>query len=125
MNEFDIKKIVHEELKKCGIRIPVEETFDYSGLEEPDKCKKFVKLTSGIWRWAIYVQKNGERYGDKQYFDLLFVVDEKGEPVCMPVPIARKLFNEEIKPDYCIHVMPGYIYEYIYKAYYEERELPF
>lgn len=38
MNEFEIRKIIQEELKKCGIKVPVEETFDYSGVEEPENA---------------------------------------------------------------------------------------
>ena len=125
MNKFDIEKIVWEQLEKCGIKIPVEEKFDYSQVEEKDKCKNFIRLTNGNWTNAIYIKKNGQRYGDEQYFDLLFVINEEGEPICVPVPIARKLFKEDIVPTYCRETISGVLYEYIYRNYYEKISMPF
>lgn len=128
-NNFELRRLIQNELEKCGVAVPVEEKFDYSRFEKPDLIKQFIKLCNGNWKKSIYVKKYGERYGDSQYFDLLFVVDKYGYPNCIPVPIARKLFNEEIIPEKCLHIMNGSVYEYIYKAYYENKkireELPF
>lgn len=128
LNEY--RKIVHEELEKCGVSVPVELKFDYSciqGAENVEKTKKFVKLCNGNWRNAIYVTKNGERYGDYQFFDLLFVVDENDAPICLPVPLARVLFSEsDINPVCCHDVIKGMTYEYIYRKFYNSKdELPF
>ena len=128
LNEY--RKIIHEELEKCGIKVPVELKFDYScitGTENLSKTKKFIRLCKGNWMNSIYVSKDGERYGDDRYFDLLFVVDENGYPVCIPVPLARTLFNDKSINQSACHrgCMSGYLYEYIYKAYYNKCELPF
>lgn len=125
MDRKEIEKIVFDVLERCGFIIPVEAKFDYSCTEEPEKAKEFVRLTKGNWRNAIYVRKEGERYGDSQYFDLLCAVNEKGEPICIPVPIARELFNEPINGMSCMGWMTGSAYEAIYKRYYEKRNLPF
>ena len=130
MSISDVRKIVHAELEAAGIHVPVELKFDYSfisGAENVAKTKRFIKLCDGDYRNSIYVQKLGERYGDEDYFDLLFVVDEKGRPICIPVPLARKLFGCEIKSTWMGQLSRGQ-YEYIYKAYYENKndnDLPF
>jgi hypothetical protein len=58
---------------------------------------------------------------------LLFVVDEDRRPICIPVPLARILFNNKSINQSACHrgVISGYLYEYIYKAYYESGKLPF
>lgn len=124
-DNFKLRRLIQDELEKCGIRVPIEEKFDYSQFDKPEILKKFVKLCYGDWRHAIYIKKNGERYGDNQYFDLLFQVDKNSYPICIPVPIARKLFNEEISANSCVDTMKGSTYEKIYRYYYENRELPF
>lgn len=129
MSISEIRKIVHAELEAAGVPVPVELKFDYtfiSGAENVAKTKKFIKLCDGKVSNTLYVSKMGERCGDYQYFDLLFVADEKGRPVCIPVPLARKLFGQEIKTNHCCGALTGGVYEYIYKAYYESKdELPF
>ena len=125
MDRKDIEQIIYETLKKCGVRVPVEAKFDYSECEQPAKAMEFVRLTNGDWRNAIYVSKYGERYGDVQYFDLLYIPNENGEPVCIPVPVARKLFNQPINAFYCECTIPGRIYETIYRHYYLKSQLPF
>jgi hypothetical protein len=126
----DLKKIIHEEMEKAGIKVPVEEKFDYSciqGEENVRKTREFIRLCDGKLCNTTYVSKPGARDGDYHYFDLLFVVNEKGYPICLPVPLARKLFNVGMiqSPD-CRSVIQGTLYEYIYKLYYEwKRGLPF
>lgn len=125
LNEY--RKVIYEELEKCGIKVPVELKFDYScieGTENLAKTKKFIKLCNGDYRNSMYVKKYGERYGDDRYFDLLFCVDEKGYPVCIPVPIARKLFSCDITNTFMGQITGGQ-YEYIYRAYYIEEKIPF
>ena len=126
MDRKDIEKIIYETLKKCGVRVPVEAKFDYSECEQPAKAMEFVRLINGDWRNAIYVSKNGgEKRGDTQYFDLLYTPNENGEPICIPVPVARKLFNQSINAFYCKYTIPGHVYETIYRHYYEKSQLPF
>jgi len=121
MDRKNIEQIIYETLKKCGVRVPVEAKFDYSECEQPAKAMEFVRLTNGDWRNAIYVSKNGgEKRGDAQYFDLLYIPNESGEPVCIPVPVARKLFNQPINAFYCNCTIPGRVYETIYKHYYKQ-----
>lgn len=123
----EYRKIVHEELEKCGVKIPIELKFDLSiivGTENVAKTKRFLQLCDGNYLNSMYVKKSGERCGDTQYFDLLFCVDERGYPVCIPVPIARKLFGREIQITYMGQLTGGQ-YEYIYRAYYNQDELPF
>lgn len=126
MDKKQIEKIIFETLEKCGIKIPVEQKFDYSCTDMPEKAMEFVRLTGGNWRNSVYVRKFGRRYDDEHYFDLLFVANEKGEPVCLPVPIASKLFNEDIDMRMCKGSLMGGAYEIIYRHYYEEQKsLPF
>ena len=125
MDRKVIEQIIYETLKKCGVKVPVEAKFDYSECEEPAKAKEFVRLTNGDWRNAIYVSKDGEKLGDRQYFDLLYIPNENGEPICIPVPVARKLFNQPINAGYCNCTIPGHVYETIYRHYYEKSQLPF
>ena len=125
MDRKAIEQIIYEILKKCGVRVPVEAKFDYSECEQPAKAMEFVRLTDGDWRNAIYVSKDGERQGDRQYFDLLYIPNENGEPICIPVPVARKLFNQPINAFYCKCTIPGHIYETIYRHYYQKSQLPF
>jgi len=124
-NNFELRRLIQDELEKCGVVVPVEEKFDYSRFEKPDLIKQFIKLCNGNWRHTIYVKKYGERYGDEQYFDLLFVVNDFGHPICIPVPIARILFGEEIGSAFCLDIIKGYTYELIYKYYYTVQDLPF
>jgi hypothetical protein len=124
-NNFEIRRLIQDELEKCGVVVPVEEKFDYSGFDKPDLMKQFIKLCNGNWRHTIYVKKYGQRYDDEQYFDLLFVVNDFGHPICIPVPLARKLFNEEIGSAFCLDMIKGYTYELIYKYYYTAQDLPF
>jgi hypothetical protein len=124
-NNFELRRLIQNELEKCGVKVPAEEKFDYSGFDKPDLLRNFIKICNGYWKNSIYVRKYGQRYEDTQYFDLLFVVNEFGHPNCIPIPIARKLFNEEIVPEDCLHIMSGSIYEYIYKVYYVNEDLPF
>jgi hypothetical protein len=125
MDKKQIEQIIFETLEKCGVRVPVEAKFDYSGLEQPAKAMEFIRLTQGELSNAIYVSKIGGRDGDSQYFDLLFAVNEQGEPVCIPVPIARKLFNNLIDAFECKGTMSGRVYETIYRHYYQQSQLPF
>ena len=125
MDRKAIEQIIYEILKKCGVRVPVEAKFDYSECEQPAKAMEFVRLTDGDWRNAIYVSKDGERQGDRQYFDLLYIPNENGEPICIPVPVARKLFNQPINAFYCKCTIQGHIYETIYRHYYQKSQLPF
>jgi hypothetical protein len=125
MDKKQIEQIIFETLEKCGVRVPVEAKFDYSGLEQPAKAMEFIRLTQGELSNAIYVSKIGGRDGDSQYFDLLFAVNEQGEPVCIPVPIARKLFNNLIDASECKGTMSGRVYETIYRHYYQQSQLPF
>jgi hypothetical protein len=121
------RKIIHEDLEKCGVKIPVELKFDLSiisGAENIAKTKKFLQLCNGDYRNSMYVKKCGERNGDYRYFDLLFCVDKNGWPVCIPVPVARKLFNCDITNTYRAQITGGQ-YEYIYKAFYNKDELPY
>jgi len=125
LNEY--RKVIHEELEKCGIKIPVELKFDLSiieGTENVAKTKQFLKLCNGDYRNSVYVKKFGERDGDDRYFDLLFCVGEDGTPVCIPIPIARRLFDCKIESTYFGQIT-GVQYEYIYKAFYNNTELPF
>ena len=126
MDKKQIEQIIFETLEKCGVRVPVEAKFDYSECEKPDKCMEFIRLTQGDCRNAIYVGKGGMRDGDSRYYDLLFAPNEAGEPVCIPVPIARKLFNTRyISEVGCGGYMTGRVYEAVYRHYYEQRQLPF
>jgi hypothetical protein len=123
----EYRKIIHEELEKCGVKIPIELKFDLSiisGAENVAKTKRFLQLCNGDYRNSMYVKKIGERYSDDRYFDLLFCVDEKGYPVCIPVPLARKLFGCDIKSTYFGQITGGQ-YEYIYKTFYSQDELPY
>jgi hypothetical protein len=126
------RKQVIELLRASGVNVPIELECDYSGLAEPEKMKEFVRLTSGNWRNAIYVVKEGERYGDMQYFDLLLAIHETGKPICIPVPLARKFFGEmNMRWGECFGMFSGRTYERIYAAYYKRRsegtqdDLPF
>jgi hypothetical protein len=121
---YEIKKLIHEELERCGVKVPVEEKFDYSFTGNPDKCKKFVRLVQGDWKRAIYVKKSSNDYHTADYYDLLFAVDTDGAPVCIPVPIANRLFGF-INPMECRTIMTGAVYEDIYRKYYESGQLPF
>jgi hypothetical protein len=125
MDRKAIEQIIYETLEKCGVRVPVEAKFDYSECEQPAKAMEFVRLTDGDWRNAIYVSKDGERRGDAQYFDLLYIPNENGEPICIPVPVARKLFNQPIGAYPCKWTIPGHVYETIYRHYYQQSQLPF
>lgn len=126
MDEKAIKKLIHEELAKCGIVIPVEETFDYTNVTDPNKSKEFVRLVNGHWRNGIYVKKTCSHDELPQnYYDLVFAVNESGIPVCIPVPVAERLWQEEIMPQMCRGIITDWVYENIYKIYYEKRELPY
>jgi hypothetical protein len=132
MSVNDIRMIVHAEMEAMGIPVPVELKFDYSfieGAENVAKTKKFIKLCNGNLSNCLYVSKAGARYDDPYYFDLLFVVDENGRPFCLPIPLARRLFGVGmIQSCDTKGVIQGYMYEYIYKAYYEHKndgDLPF
>lgn len=125
MDKKQIEQIVFETLEKCGVRVPVEAKFDYSECEQSAKAMEFVRLTDGDWRNAIYVSKDGERWDDAQYFDLLYIPNENGEPICIPVPIARKLFNQPIGAYSCKGTILGHVYETIYRHYYQQSQLPF
>jgi hypothetical protein len=125
MDRKAIEQIIFETLEKCGINVPLEVKFDYSCTQEPAKAREFVRITEGNWRNAIYVNKEGSKFGDAQYYDLLFVVDEGGEPLCIPVPVARQLFNATIAASLCKSTIHGSTYEAIYAKYYEKRSLPF
>jgi hypothetical protein len=122
----EYRKIIHEELEKCGVKIPVELKFDLTWVkaEYLPKTKEFLRLCSGDYRNSVYVRKSGERNGDDRYFDLLFCVDKNGWPVCIPVPMARKLFGCDIKSTYFGQITSGQ-YEYIYKTFYSQDELPY
>jgi hypothetical protein len=133
MENFMTKAEVIELLESAGVKIPLEKKFDLTGVEKPEIVMEFIRLTDGDWRNAIYVSKQGSRYDDPFYFDLLYAIHESGRPVCIPVPIARKVFNDlelrEIGHD--IPVISGSMYERIYAAYYKRRsegtkdDLPF
>jgi len=126
MDEKAIKKLIHEELAKCGIVMPVEETFDYTNTTESNKSKQFVKLVNGHWYNGIYVKKTCSGGNlPENYYDLIFAVNESGIPVCMPVPVAEKLWQEEIIPYKCRSIITGSVYESIYRLYYEKNKIPF
>jgi len=127
MDKSEIIKLIDERLKLCGIQIPIEETFDYTGVGMVDKCKLFVKLVQGDWRKAIYVRKKNDKpWLSDDYYDLLFAVDEDGAPICIPVPVARKLWNiSSINANECRSCMTGSVYEDIYRKYYEQAKFPF
>lgn len=121
----DVRKIVHAELEAAGIQVPIELKFDYSFITNTDfveKTKKFIKICNGDLRNCIYVSKVGTRYDDLHYFDLLFVVDESGDPICLPIPLARRLFNVGSIQSYQVKgVIQGEVYEHIYRHYYNYR----
>ena len=125
MNNQEVKDLVIYILQQSGVKIPVELKYDLSGLEEPEKMKEFLEITDGDLEKAIYVSKEGERGGDHQYFDLVFAINLRGEPVCVPVPVLRKMLNKGIWADGCKALMTGEIYEFIYAYYYANRSLPF
>lgn len=124
MDKSEIIKLIDERLKLCGLQVPIEETFDYSNCGNHDKCKLFIKLVNGSWRNSIYVRKSSNQYVSDNYYDLLFTIDNNGLPVCIPVPIAEKLFHECINKEDCRSVITGSVYEQIYKLYYEQGKLP-
>jgi len=116
------RKQVIDLLREINITVPVEHEYDYAGLAEPDKTKEFVRLTNGDWRNAIYVVKEGSRYGDTQYFDLLLAIHESGRPICIPVPLAKRFFRDNnIALAYGLCNMTGRVFERIYGAYYQRR----
>lgn len=126
MDRKQIEQIIFETLEKCGVEIPAEAKFDYSECEKPDKAMEFIRLIQGDLRNAIYIEKGGIEENDSQYYDLLFVLNKDGEPICIPVPVARKLFNTRyISEVGCGGCMTGQTYETVYRHYYEQRQVPF
>jgi len=125
----EVREIIFEILEDIGISVPIEKKFDLSECSQKEKVKEFLKITQGDYRNSIYVVKPGSR-DDSYYYDLLFCVNSDGDPICIPVPIARKLFNTpHIESTHCKGIIPGSIYEYIFKHHYEKPdescELPF
>jgi hypothetical protein len=126
------RKEIIEILRASGVNVPVEQEFDLSGIEKPEIVREFIRLTGGDWKKSIYISKNGGPR-DLWHYDLLFAIHESGRPVCIPVPIARKIFNNfsPCKVVGTIPVIPGDLYERIYAAYYKRRsegtqdDLPF
>jgi hypothetical protein len=126
MNKEFVKKLIHEELAKCGIVMPIEETFDYTNIDQPEKTKQFVKLVHGQWQNGIYVKKTcSNDCLPGNYYDLLFTVAESGIPICLPVPVAERLWHENVIPGQCRSIITGQVYESIYRFYYEKNEIPF
>lgn len=97
--------------------------------DDPKKLSKFLKITNCDWQKSLYIKKDSDM-ADKQYYDLLAVFDEKNNPVCIPVPVARMIFDTCITEDDCKHVMPGSVYEFLFGRFYrdktnKEADLPF
>jgi hypothetical protein len=125
MEKSDIIKLIDERLKLCNIQVPIEETFDYSNCGDEVKCKLFVKLVDGNWKNGIYVIKISNPHVPPNHYDLLFAINTDGCPICIPVPIAGKLFGTKINPMECRGMISGGVYESIYRKYYEDGKLPF
>jgi len=129
--DFKIVKLIQEQLKKYNIHVPVEETFNYIGIQEVEKVKLFIRETKGNIYNSCYVKspsnKNGPPY---DYYDLLFIV-HNGRPICVPVPIIRKLFNLDHIDSECFrNSISKSMYEHIFDFYYkykkpQDEELPF
>jgi hypothetical protein len=120
------KKEVIELLEKCGVKVPLIEKFDLSGIEEKYKAHwiKFLTLIDGDPINAIYVKKectNG--MFDPEYYSLLYTPDTNGEPIAVPVPLARRIFG--VNEFNTRNTISGFLYERIYSAYYQNREIPF
>ncbi len=91
-------------------------------ISRPETVSKFLRLTKGNWRNAIYIACDVCIYEPHEgCTDYLCVTDEQGSPVLLPVSDCREIFSRSIDSGECVMRISHRKFLTLYAAWCEQN----